>query len=160
MASQTYDSNLTDDEWSILSDVWPPRSVQGAPPKWSTREIVNAVLYVLRGGIARRALPHEFPPWETVSSHFRQLRLAGVWERINTALPRIYRVRIGRTPDPHAAIIDSQSAKTTESGGPRGFDGNKKVNGRKRHILVDTLGLVCSPKTGRSGLDTQARPQP
>ena len=142
MASQTYGSDLTDDEWALLSEVWPPRSARGAPPKWSTREIVNAVLYVLRGGIAWRALPHEFPPWETVYDHFRQLRLAGVWERINTALRRIYRVRIGRSPDPHAAIIDSQSAKTTESGGPRGFDGNKKVNGRKRHILVDTLGLL------------------
>lgn len=99
-------------------------------------------MYVLRGTIAWRALLKEFPPWQTVFYHFRRMRLSGIWKRVNTALRQQYRVQIGRTADPHATVIDSQSAKTTEVGDQRGFDGNKKIKDRKRHLLVDTLGRL------------------
>ena len=83
MSSQTYDSDLTDAEWEVLNGVWPPRTARGAPSRWSTREIVSAVLYVLCSVTAWRALPHDFPPWQTMYDHFRQLKMVGVWERIH-----------------------------------------------------------------------------
>ena len=99
-------------------------------------------LYLLRSGCAWRLLPREYGPWSTVYHFFRTWRLDGTWERIHTVLRERVRRQAGRDPTPSAAIIDSQSVKTTEQGGPRGYDGGKKVNGRKRHLLVDTLGLL------------------
>ncbi len=99
-------------------------------------------MYVLRGKITWRALPNNVPPWETVFYHFRTMRLAGVWERVNDQLRHMYRERIGRTADVQAAIIDSQSSNTAENGDICGFDDSKKISGRKHHILVDTLGLL------------------
>src|SRR5258706_5986079 len=103
---------------------------------------VNGLFPLLRSGCAWRYLPHEYGAWSTVYRYFRLWRLPGAWERIHTVLRERVRRQLGREPTPSAAIIDSQSVKTTEQGGPHGYDGGKKVNGRKRHILVDTLGLL------------------
>ena len=113
----------------------------------SPREILNAVFYVSKTGCQWRMLPHEFPPWKTVFHYFRRWRLDGIWERLNRVMRERLRVRLGRDPHPSAGIVDSQSAKTTGVGGEqRGFDGGKKVRGRKRHLLVDTEGLVVEAR--------------
>jgi transposase len=106
------------------------------------RAVVNALLYVLRGGIAWRLLPHDLPKWKTVYDYFWKWRRAGFWEEINGHLGERVRLAAGRPAQPTAAILDSQTVKTTHPGGPRGYDGGKKVKGRQRHALVDTLGLV------------------
>ena len=122
----------------------PGPAATGRPWKHAVREILDGVFYVVRTGCQWRCLPHEFPPWQTVYWWFRRWRLTGTWDQLNTALRERIRIGAGRHPQPSAGIIDSQSVKTSGVGGARGFDGGKKVNGRKRHILVDTLGLVLT----------------
>lgn len=118
MPRRAYPTDLTDAQWAILEPLIPPPKPGGRPAKHPRRELVTAMLYVLRGGIAWRLLPHEFPPWQTVYDYFRQWRLDGTWETINTALRERVRIKLGRDPTPSAAILDSQSAKTTGKGGP------------------------------------------
>jgi putative transposase len=139
-----YPTDLTDEQWQILRKLLPRASHRGARQRVCRRALVNAILYVLRSGCAWRLLPHEFPKWKTVYGIFRAWRIDGTWQRIHDALRDMLRRRQGRKTSPSAAIIDSQTVKTTEVGGERGYDAGKKINGRKRHIVVDTLGLILA----------------
>lgn len=135
-----YPSDLTDEQWSVIESLFEMRTGAGRPLKHSLRTIVNAILYVVRAGIQWRALPHDFPSWRTIYYHFRKWSKDDTWQKLNTAVRRKERSENERTPEPSGGIIDSQSVKTTEAGGERGYDGGKNVNGRKRHELVDTRG--------------------
>jgi len=117
MSRRRYPTDLTDAQWAILEPLVPPPKPGGRPPKHPRRELVDAMLYILRAGGAWRLLPHEFPPWQPVYHYFRLWRDDGTWERINAVLREHVRVRAGRDPQPSGAILDSQSARTTEKGG-------------------------------------------
>lgn len=143
---QRYDSDLTDERWVLIHHLIPsPKSNGtrgGRPVQHDRREILNAILYVARTGCQWRLLPHDFPKWRTVYDYFLQWDDAGIFEAINAQLRIEVRLAAGRNPEPTAGIIDSQSVKIVANVGFSGFDGAKKVNGRKRHIVVDTLGLL------------------
>ncbi len=137
-----YASDLTAAEFALVAPLLPAPKRLGRPRKTELRDVVNAILYVLRSGCPWSMVPKDFPPPGTVYWYFAEWRRAGVWTAIRHALLVAVRERAGRDASPSAGIIDSQSVKTTESGGIRGFDAGKKINGRKRHIVVDTDGLL------------------
>jgi putative transposase len=147
MESTKYPTDLSDDEWLCVRPHLPEPAPQGRPRLHGLRAILDAVFYVLKSGCPWRLLPREFPPWKTVYDWFRKWRIDGTWERLNAELRERLRCRVGRDPHPSAGIVDSQSARTSGVGGQeRGFDPAKNVEGTKRHLLVDTEGLVLKAK--------------
>lgn len=138
--TKSYTSDLTDCEWAILQPLLLRHTGPGRPMELDLREVVNAIFYIIRTGCQWENLPSDFPNYNSVFYHYRKWSLDGTWERLNTLLRRSERERQGRQAEPTAGIIDSQTVKTTEAGGECGYDAGKKIKGRKRHIVVDTLG--------------------
>jgi transposase len=137
-------TDLTDAEWALVADLFERDGKRGAPPRFERRHMVNACCYALRTGCAWRLLPKTFPPWQATYMSFKRWAAAGVFETMHDRLRQQWRDRMGRAPEPTAAIIDAQSTRSTAQGGNTGFDAGKKVKGRKRHLVVDTLGLLLA----------------
>jgi putative transposase len=155
-----YDSDLSDGQWNLIADLIPSsksnHTTGGRPPKYDRREILNAILYVARTGCQWRLLPHDLPQWNTVHAYFTAWHDAGVFERINARLRKQARIAVGKKAEPTAGVIDSQSVKIVANIGFAGFDGAKKVNGRKRHIVTDTLGLLLAVVVHEASLSDRA----
>lgn len=145
MSHQRYPSDLTDSQWHLIKEWLPPPKQRGRP-RLDLREVLNAAFYVLKGGIPWRMMPKDCPCWQSAYGYFRRWRRDGTWRRIHDALRAEARRRARRHKHPTGACLDSQSVKTTEAAAPetRGNDANKRVKGRKRHVLVDTTGLLLS----------------
>jgi putative transposase len=139
---RNYPSDVTDEQWQVIKSLLPKKRTDGGRPPLDRRIILNAILYVVRTGCQWRQLPRDFPNWKSVYTVFWRWRKGGVWERIHHALRERLRRATGKKATPTVAIIDSQSVRTAEGGEERGFDAGKKITGRKRHLAVDTLGLV------------------
>src|SRR5215471_16708942 len=144
MRNQFYPTDVTDSQWEISKELIPPAKPGGRARTLDMRQVLNAILYVVVGGIKGRMLPREYPKWRSVYHYFRQWRDDGTWQRLHDTLRARVRQQAGRHKHPTAGCVDSQSVKTTELGGERGYDKGKNVKGRKRHLLVDTLGLLMA----------------
>jgi putative transposase len=145
-SQQAYPTDLNDTEWEQIAPYMPKPSLKGRPPKYTWREILNGIFYVVKNGCVWRALPHDLPAWQTVYYYFALFRREGMWEKWNQMIREAVRNKEGRELQPSAMIVDSQSAKSAECGEERGYDGNKKIIGRKRNLVVDTMGLVVVAK--------------
>lgn len=159
MSELYYDSDLTDEEWQQIAPLLPPEKPVGKEREVDLRDVLNAIFYRADNGVKWRALPKDFPPWQTVYGYFRLWVRLGVWEQINLTLVRVVRTSEGRDAEPSLAMIDSQSVKLGQKGAEHGVDGYKKVKGRKRHIAVDVLGLVLGCYvTSANTADVKAAP--
>jgi putative transposase len=160
MNRKRYPSDLTDAQWAILETEIPPARPGGRPRKTNMREVLNAIFYITREGCSWRALPHDFPPWKTVYNYFEEWKRDGTWDRFLTTLRQGVRLTAHRGRTPRVACIDSQSVKTAGGGQEVGTDGGKKVRGRKRHLVVDTLGLLLAVVVTAANVDdARAAPQ-
>jgi putative transposase len=144
MKHQTYPTDLTDRQWDCIKDLIPAAKPGGRPRSLDMRQVINAMLYVVVSGIQWRMLPSDYPKWKSVYHYFRIWRDDGSWRRIHDTLRAAVRQKAGRHKHPTAGCIDSQSVKSVQIPGLRGYDKGKNVNGRKRHILVDTMGLLLA----------------
>lgn len=152
-----YKSDLSIKEWALIEHHFKPEDQRGNAHKHSKKLIINAILYVVKGGIVWRMLPNDFPPWKTVYDHFSRWNRKGIWTAALDELTQLHRQKEGREPTPSYAIIDSQSVKTQYDSEQRGIDGNKKVKGHKRHMIVDILGNLLAVKVHAANIaDTMA----
>lgn len=141
MTKTLYSSDLTDAQWEMLEPMLPAPASRGRPPT-APRQVINAIFYILRTGCQWRLLPKEFGPWQTIYGRFRRWKKAGVWAALNDQLRTLARADVGKRSRPTAAILDSQTVRSSDHAGDTGYDAAKKTKGRKRHLLVDTLGLL------------------